>query len=300
MKSPGSYKVPDEFFPSFTVLMPRLQTVPFVFSSPHSGRIYPEQFLQSTRLDPVTLRRSEDCFVDLLFQHVARAGAPLLSARFPRAYLDLNREPYELDPDLVDDPLPAHANAQSIRVAGGLGTVARIVADGEPIYDRMLGLEEVLTRIDQLYFPFHRALSGLMEETTASSGYAVLIDCHSMPSAAMAPGSAGRPDVVIGDRFGTSADVRLSEILRDAFARRGLKTMMNRPYAGGYITEHYGRPSQGWHAIQIELNRGLYLDEVNMTASDDFENLKTLLSEVCIEMFSGAPTLFGPRAAAAE
>ena len=144
------HTVPAAFFPSYDVLRPRQQTAPFVFSSPHSGRLYPQEFLAQSRLDPLALRKSEDCYVDQLFRGVANCGAPLISARFPCAYLDLNREPYELDPELVDDPLPAHANTQSLRVAGGLGTVARIVADGESIYRERLSLLEVLTRIDQL------------------------------------------------------------------------------------------------------------------------------------------------------
>src|ERR1700742_676198 len=223
MPDDRSHDVPSAFFPSYDVLAPRAQTAPFVFSSPHSGRLYPAEFLAISRLDPKTLRRSEDCFVDKLFRPVASLGAPLISARFPRAYLDLNREPYELDPELVDEPLPAHANTQSIRVAGGLGTVARIVADGEEIYSAKLPLSAVLARVEQLYFPFHAELSRLVAQTRETFGYAVLIDCHSMPSTAMAPGGAQRPDIVIGDRFGASADPRLTLLVRDEFQSRGYK-----------------------------------------------------------------------------
>ncbi|MEQ1673088.1 MAG: N-formylglutamate amidohydrolase, partial [Hyphomicrobium sp.] len=228
--------VPNAFFPSFEVLRPAEQTAPFVFSSPHSGRIYPPEFLALSRLDPQTLRKSEDCYVDRLFSPVASLGAPVLSARFPRAYLDLNREPYELDPQLFDEPLPEHANTQSIRVAGGLGTVARIVADGEEIYRQPLSLRAALARIDQLYFPFHAQLARLIEETAQRFGYAILIDCHSMPSSAMSTAGAQRPDFVIGDRFGASADPRLSQLVRDALHDLGYDVQMNRPYAGGYIT----------------------------------------------------------------
>lgn len=290
--------VPSAFFPSYDVLAPRVQSVPFVFSSPHSGRIYPPEFLAISRLDPKTLRRSEDCFVDKLFRPVAALGAPLISARFPRAYLDLNREPYELDPELVSEPLPPHANTQSIRVAGGLGTVARIVADGEEIYSSGLSLASVLARIEQLYFPFHAELSRLVTATSEAFGYAVLVDCHSMPSTAMAPGGAQRPDIVLGDRFGASADPRLTLLVRDEFQRRGFKVQMNRPYAGGYITEHHGRPARGTHAIQLEINRGLYINELTFEESAGYSRLAQALVEIIGSLFQEVPALLDYRAAA--
>jgi N-formylglutamate amidohydrolase len=298
MPDDHSHDVPSAFFPSFDVLAPRAQGAPFVFSSPHSGRLYPPEFLAISRLDPKTLRRSEDCFVDRLFRPVASLGAPLISARFPRAYLDLNREPYELDPELVGEPLPAHANTQSIRVAGGLGTVARIVADGEEIYPARLSLAHVLARIEQLYFPFHAELSRLVAATRESFGYAVLIDCHSMPSTAMAPGGAQRPDIVVGDRFGASADPRLTLLVRDEFQRRGFKVQLNRPYAGGYITEHHGRPARGTHAIQLEINRGLYINEMTFQESSGYARLSEALIEIVSSLFREVPSLLDYRAAA--
>lgn len=290
--------VPHAFFPSFDVLSPRQQSAPFVFSSPHSGRIYPPEFLKMSRLDPITLRRSEDCFVDRLFQSVATLGAPLISARFPRAYLDLNREPYELDPELVSEALPAHANTVSIRVAGGLGTVARIVADGENIYRGRLPLSHVLARIDQLYFPFHGELARLIASTRDLFGYAILVDCHSMPSAAMTPHGAARPDIVIGDRFGAASDTRLAMLVRDIFQHRGFKVQMNRPYAGGYITEHYGQPARHIHALQLEINRGLYLNEATLAETSGFNSLQAALYDICAELFAAVPGLFEQRAAA--
>jgi N-formylglutamate amidohydrolase len=293
-----SQQIPRAFFPSFDVLSPHQQTAPFVFSSPHSGRVYPPEFLSQTRLDPLTLRRSEDCYVDRIFGCVATLGAPLLSARFPRAYLDLNREPYELDPELVSEPLPAHANSLSIRVAGGLGTVARIVSDGENIYRGTLSLSHVLARIEQLYFPFHNELSRLVETTRRTFGYAVLVDCHSMPSSAMTPGGGSRPDVVIGDRFGASADPRFSLLVRDAFQKRGFKVQMNRPYAGGYITEHHGQPARGVHAVQLEINRGLYLHEPTLTESASYDDLLIAIRQIAESLFVLAPQLFDRQAAA--
>ena len=290
--------VPKSLFPSYEVLAPQVQTAPIVFSSPHSGRIYPAEFVAQTRLDPQTLRRSEDCYVDKLFDCVAALGAPLISARFPRAYLDVNREPFELDPELVDAPLPAYANTQSIRVAGGLGTVARIVADGEDIYPERLSLESVLARIDQLYFPFHAELGRLIETTRETFGYVLLIDCHSMPSSAMAPGGAQRPDVVIGDRFGASADPRLTLLVRDEFQKRGYRVQLNRPYAGGYITEHHGRPSRATHALQIEINRGLYIKELTFAPTAGFERLRSSLFEIVRAITQAVPALMEYRAAA--
>ncbi|MFA7305590.1 MAG: N-formylglutamate amidohydrolase [Hyphomicrobium sp.] len=292
------HSVPSAFFPSFDVLSPRLQTAPFVFSSPHSGRLYPPEFLAISRLDPKTLRRSEDCLVDKLFEPVAAMGAPLISARFPRAYLDLNREPYEIDPELVEDDVPAHANTQSVRVAGGLGTVARIVADGEDIYPSRLSLDSVLSRIEQLYFPFHAELSRLIAQTSEMFGYAVLIDCHSMPSAAMAPGGALRPDIVIGDRFGASSDPRLTLLVRDEFQRQGFKVQLNRPYAGGYITEHHGRPAHGTHAIQLEINRGLYINEMTFEPNSGYVALASALKDIAQHLFAEVPALLDFRTAA--
>ena len=290
--------LPRDFFPPFEVLAPEVQGVACVFCSPHSGRIYPSQFLAQSRLDPHALRKSEDCFVDRLFSGVTRLGAPQISARFPRAYLDLNREPYELDPELIGDPLPAHANSQSIRVAGGLGTVARVVADGEEIYHDRLDLAEVLARIEMLYFPFHGALTQLIEDTRRRFGYGVLIDCHSMPSAAMAPSGGPRPDVVIGDRFGTSCDARLTRQLREGFASRGYDVQLNRPYAGGFITEHHGRPGRGVHAVQLEINRGLYLDERKFQPTQGFNRLEADLMAIAADLFAALPQLFEHRAAA--
>lgn len=285
---------------SFDLVAPSPQTAAFVFSSPHSGRNYPADFLAASRLDPQSLRKSEDCFVDALFAGMPSLGAPLLSALFPRAYLDLNREPYELDPELVRDPLPAHANTQSIRVAGGLGTVARIVADGEEIYASPLPLATVLERIETLYFPFHNALARLMEQTAMHFGFGVLVDCHSMPSSNAVPGGGQRPDIVLGDRFGASCDQKLVRFVKDAFQRKGYDVQMNRPYAGGYITEHHGRPSRGTHAIQIEINRGLYLDERRFSPNGGFAALKSDLDEIFALIMPAANTLLGGLRAAAE
>lgn len=286
-----------ELSPPYLVLAPAVQTSPFVFCSPHSGRIYPRRFLAQSRLDPLTLRKSEDSLVDELFQSVAALGAPLIAARFPRAYLDVNREPYELDPELFDEPLPDYANSQSVRVVGGLGTIARIVADGEEIYNGRLSLPAALERVERLYRPFHEALGRLIEATRQRFGYAILIDCHSMPSATMTGTNGPRPEFVLGDRFGASCDARLTRLLKDAISGLGYDVQLNRPYAGGFITEHYGRPRRGVHALQIEINRGLYLDEATITPTEGFVHLQSGLKRVAARLFAEAPGLLERRAA---
>jgi N-formylglutamate amidohydrolase len=228
----------------------------------------------------------------------AALGAPLIAARFPRAYLDVNREPYELDPDLFAEPLPDFANTQSVRVVGGLGTIARIVADGEEIYRNRLTIKEALERVDQLYLPFHAALAQLLEDTRRRFGYAILIDCHSMPSALMAQVGGPRPDFVIGDRFGASCDSRLTRFVKEAITGLGHDVQLNRPYAGGYITEHYGRPSRGTQAIQLEINRGLYLDEATLQPTPRFAILQRTLTSLAERLFVEIPALFERRAAA--
>ncbi|MEZ5907906.1 MAG: N-formylglutamate amidohydrolase [Hyphomicrobiaceae bacterium] len=284
MTSGATTQGPGELEPPFSVLVPAEQTCPFVFCSPHSGRIYPADLIAAARLDRHALRRSEDCYVDEMFAGVVGLGAPLISAHFPRAYLDVNREPYELDPALFAEPLPDYANPHSSRVSGGLGTIARVVADNEEIYRSPLPLEVGLTRIETLYKPFHRALAGLIEETQAAFGVAHLIDCHSMPSTSVGLHGGVRPDFVLGDRFGMSCDARLTRRVRDLLAGRGYEVVLNRPYAGGYITEHYGAPRHGRHALQIEINRGLYLNERTLERTEGFAPLVAALSQVLQEL----------------
>jgi len=298
MSPPSSQPIGSELDPPFTVVMPAAQTAPFVLCSPHSGRVYPRHFLEQSRLDPLTLRKSEDCFVDELFQGAAELGVPMIAARFPRAFLDVNREPYELDPELFADPLPDYANTQSVRVVGGLGTIARIVADGEEIYRSRLGVDHALERVEQFYFPFHRALEALIAQTKAQFGYAILIDCHSMPSAITAQSSGPRPDFVIGDRFGSACDPRLTRMLREMISVEGYDVQLNRPYAGGYITEHYGRPYRGVQAVQIEINRALYLNELAFTRKPGFHRIKTDLTRIAAALFSAVPVMLEKRAAA--
>ncbi len=287
-----------ELTPPFVVIEPVEQTTPFVFCSPHSGSTYPSVLLERSRLDAHTLRKSEDCFVDELFGDVAALGAPLIAARFPRAYLDVNREPYELDPELFEGPLPQFANTQTMRVVGGLGTLARIVADGEEIYDELLPLSAAIERIERLYKPFHARVAQLLERTRRRFGVAILVDCHSMPSASMHQPGGSRPDFVIGDRFGASCDAKVTRLFREVITQRGYQVQLNRPYAGGFITEHYGQPFKGVHALQIEINRGLYLNENRLTRTANFGRLRHELIQMAARIFMELPPIIAPRAAA--
>ena len=287
-----------ELDPPFVLVVPKVQTAPFVFCSPHSGRVYTERFLAQSRLDAHALRKSEDCYVDELLAGVAGLGAPLIAARFPRAYVDVNREPYELDPDLFDGQLPPFANTQSVRVVGGLGTIASIVADAEEIYRARLPVGVALERIDRLYKPFHSALAGLLDETRRRFGFAVLIDCHSMPSSPVGQPASTRPDFVLGDRFGASCDGKLTRLLKETLAVGGREVHVNRPYAGGFITEHYGRPGRGFHALQVEINRALYLNEATFERTAGFAPLRSLLSRAFARVVGELPIAIGGRAAA--
>ena len=252
---------------------PAHRALPLVLASPHSGASYPSGFIEASRLDPLTLRRSEDSFVNDLFAGAPELGAPLLAARFPRAYLDVNREPWELDPAMFSDPLPNYVNSRSPRVRMGLGTIARVVASGEEIYAKKLRFADAKQRVDALYHPYHRALRHLVEGAQAAFGGYLLIDCHSMPSAASAVGGEPGADIVLGDCHGTSCAPRIVEAARTFLAEREFRVAINAPYAGGFTTGHYGNPRRGWHALQIEINRALYMDERKFRKKPGFDRL---------------------------
>lgn len=290
--------IESELSPPFTVARPTQLGVPLVFNSPHSGRAYPAAFLASSKLDPLTLRRSEDAYVDELFAFVPGLGAPFLHAHFPRAYLDANREPYELDPILFHDGLPHYANTQSVRVVGGLGTIARIVSESDEIYRERLSVSAALERINRLYTPYHEALLALLKEARATFGFCLLVDCHSMPSNPIAEQAGGRPDFVLGDRYGTSCSNELTRVAATKLKELGYVVALNKPYAGGYITEHYGRPHTGQHTLQVEVNRALYMDEAKFEKTAGFAKLRADLELMVRALIGGAATLAAPRAAA--
>lgn len=250
--------------PPFEVLAPATQKAALVVASPHSGTYYPPEFLAASRLDPVALRRSEDSFIDEVFGQAPALGAPLLCATFPRAYVDPNREPYELDPAMFADTLPGFANTRSPRVAAGLGTIARVVANGRDIYRDKLRLAEALERIQALYQPYHAELRRLIADTRAAFGCCVLVDAHSMPSVGGpmdTDAGRSRVDVILGDVHGASCAPVVTETAQHTLKALGYAVTRNNPYSGGFTTQNYGRPRRGIHALQIEINRGLYMDE---------------------------------------
>ncbi len=275
-----SMRIVQDLDPAFEVKEPAALEGPVVCNSPHSGSSYPASFLGQSRLDLTTLRKSEDTFVDELFSDAVGYGVPLMRAHFPRAFLDVNREPYELDPRMFDGRLPTFANTRSLRVAGGLGTIARIVGDAREIYDRRLPVDEALGRIELYYKPYHRALRELIVNAQRKYGLAVLIDCHSMPSNANGRDDRPRADIVLGDRYGTSCAPLVTDVIEEAMRELGYTVLRNKPYAGGFITEHYGDPASNLHAVQIEVNRALYMDEREYKKTGRFEQLRADLGRV--------------------
>jgi N-formylglutamate deformylase len=257
----------------FKIHRPQKQRVPFVFASPHSGRLYPAGFIAQSRLSALSLRRSEDAYADALFGGVVDLGAPMITARFPRAFVDVNRAPHELDAAMFDGALRLRVDTPNARVNAGLGVIPRIVRDGAEIYRGKLDPREAEDRIFRLHAPYHAALARLVEETLACFGVAVVIDCHTMPSA------AAIPDVVLGDRFGVAAAPVLTQLAERGFEDAGFSVARNAPYAGGYTTHLYGRRDSHVHALQIEINRMLYLDEERIELATKFACVKSRLDQ---------------------
>jgi N-formylglutamate amidohydrolase len=278
----------------FEILAPPVQTLPLVLASPHSGTVYPPDFLGASRLDAFSLRKSEDSFVDEIFMAAPLLGAPLIRALFPRAFMDANREAFELDPDMFADALPAYVNTRSPRVAAGLGTIAKIVANGEEIYRGKLRFAEALGRVNRFYHPYHAALKRLIDQTRQRFGYCVLLDCHSMPSSGNPPDSLSvrsKVDFVLGDCYGSSCSPILMETAERVLRSQGYIVNRNTPYAGGFTTRHYGRPRLSVQALQIEINRALYMDERSITRkpyigelTGHMEELVSVLSRVRIPL----------------
>jgi N-formylglutamate amidohydrolase len=260
---------------------------PLVLASPHSGAYYPHDFISASPLEIATLRKSEDCYVDELFGDGPDLGAPLLRALYPRAYVDVNREPYELDPEMFEQPLPSFVNTTSARVASGLGTIARVVGNRREIYRSKLSFAEAERRIAGVHKPYHQTLRGLVARARQHFGFCILLDCHSMPSSGlpMDPDGEGRQvDIVLGDRNGQSCQSSLSEAVNRQLVATGYNVVRNNPYAGGYTTQHYGNPGDGIHALQIEVNRALYMDENTLQRSPGFaqlrDNLRLLIRRI--------------------
>jgi N-formylglutamate amidohydrolase len=257
----------------FTIVEPPAWRAPIIFNSPHSGSVYPDEFLSASRIDLPGLRRSEDSFMDELIGGLSSRGFPTVTVNFPRSYVDVNREPYELDPRMFAGRLPSFANTRSMRVAGGLGTIPRVVGDGQEIYRERLSVDDALARIEALYKPYHRALRRLINKAHQAFGTVVVVDCHSMPSIGVSRDEPRRPDVVIGDRYGTSCAPMLADMIEETMGRLGYSVGRNKPYAGGFITEHYGNPASGLHSVQLELNRAIYMDERRRERSARFSQV---------------------------
>jgi len=269
---------------AFHVFQPQQRLSSVVFASPHSGRDYPDWFVRRSMLDRNAIRSSEDAFVDRLFDSAPEFGAPLLCAHAPRAFVDLNRSPDELDPALIQG---VRRHGHNPRVASGLGVIPRVVANGRAIHHGKISMDEAKARIDQYWRPYHAALQDLIDQAHHRFGQAILIDCHSMPHEAMdgvAHGAAPRPEIVLGDRFGAAADAAIVERVEAAFAAAGLAVSRNAPFAGAYVTQAYGRPSRRQHAIQVEIDRALYMDERRIEPNANFDAFRDLLRGVIGEI----------------
>ena len=271
-----------ELTPPFVLLPPRAPDVPLIFTSPHSGQIYPSDFMAVSRLDPLSVRRSEDSFVDSLFDDAPLLGASLLCARFPRAFCDANREKWELDPSMFADPLPDWVTTRSPRISSGLGTVARLVSSGETIYREKLLFPEVQSRIEHCWQGFHDALAAEIARLRAKFGFVLLIDCHSMPRGSQL--RADKADIVVGDAHGASSAPAWVRLAEESLQSEGFMVRRNDPYAGGYITRHYGRPRETVHAIQIEICRSLYMDEARFQKNQKFEEIRGRLQHFAAVM----------------
>ena len=269
---------------AYHLMHPQRRTTAVVFASPHSGRDYSRSFLRRTNLNDHTVRSSEDAFVDQLFQDAPRYGAPLIKAGAPRAYVDLNRSEEELDPALIEG---VRKSGHNPRIASGLGVIPRVVANGQAIYTGKITMAEAERRIDTYWRPYHEALSAQLDQAHLMFGQAILIDCHSMPHEAMdtiARTGIRRPEVVLGDRFGAAAAPGIVDRIEEAFTSAGLVVTRNTPFAGAYVTQRYGRPSRNRHAVQIEIDRALYMNEQLIRPNGHFEAFRNVLNGVIAEI----------------
>ena len=277
---------------------PARQTAPVVVASPHSGSVYPATFLAQAAVSLAALRRAEDAFVDDLFAAAPSMGIPLLAARFPRSFVDANREPYELDPGMFEGPLPGPLNHRTTRVAAGLGMIPRVAASGEAIYRGRVPSHEIENRLETCWRPYHTALTLLVEETFRRFGAALLVDAHSMPSSASGVGARDRRvDIVLGDNHGEACDPDLVNWAEDWLVGQGLRVRRNQPYAGGFTTQRYGRPALGRHTLQIEINRALYMNEVRHEKLPDAARVKDLMTGLLQAIGIEAAAAFHPLAA---
>ncbi len=293
MDGPATLTEADEIGP-FRLLAPERPFAPVIFTSAHSGRAYSPDLLTGVRLCALNLRRSEDSFVDELFSAAPANGAPLLAANFPRALCDANREAWELDPGMFTDRLPDWVNTTSSRVSAGLGTIARVVASGEAIYSAKLPFAEAERRITSYWRPFHDTLAKLIQDIRSRFGYCLVIDCHSMPSNGQGKRAGSRAvDFVLGDLHGSACASRVTRAAEALLTGKGYLVRRNDPYAGGFITRHYGRPADDVHVLQIEIARALYMNEARIERLPQFSMVQQQISDLVVAMTLQVHDLIG-------
>jgi N-formylglutamate amidohydrolase len=293
MDGPTPLPEADEIDP-FRLLVPERPFAPVIFTSAHSGRVYSADLMSGVRLCALSLRRSEDCFVDELFHAAPACGAPLLAANFPRAFCDANREAWELDQSMFADRLPDWVNTTSSRVSAGLGTIAKVVASGEAIYAAKLPFAEAERRIRAYWRPFHNALARLIKDMKSRFGYCLVIDCHSMPSSGINKrGSARTLDFVLGDLHGSACASCVTRAAETLLSSKGYLVRRNDPYAGGFITRHYGRPGDDVHVLQIEIARALYMDETRIERLPEFLFVERQIADLVAALTAQVHDLIG-------
>jgi len=272
------------------VLYPDDWTIPAVFSSPHSGSYYPSDFVEQSALNLISLRQSEDFKVNEIFSAAPALGAPLLRASYPRAFCDVNRDAYELDPSMFEDRLPTYAKTNTPRVSAGIGTIPKIVTAGAMIHKSQITFKEAASRLEICYFPYHETLQSLLKECLDRFGIALLVDCHSMPGNTLqGDRDEGLSDIVLGTRFGRSCHEELSDFFYDHLSSAGYSVTYNSPYAGGYITQRYANQSQNIHALQIEINRNLYMDQSSLTSNLGMQELETNITSLIQQLHENFP-----------
>ncbi|WP_324603030.1 N-formylglutamate amidohydrolase [Hirschia maritima] len=282
----------DDSEDSYVVSRPDHQTSPVVFASPHSGRCYPRSFFSACIADHMDLRRVEDAYVDFLFDQTPKLGSIFIRALVGRACLDLNRASNELDAHIIDPPIKTPRPNRTPRVQAGLGCIPRIAYSGKQIYGRKLTPEEINKRLQTIYLPYHTTMNELIDETRVRFGVSFLIDCHSMPSQSEL--GSEYPDIILGDRFGGSCSAELTQKIEDAFSAHGYSVARNRPYAGGYVTQSQGKPEKQRHALQIEINRKLYLDEDKVLLTENADKLKSDINSIFAKLNTWA-TMIAPK-----
>ena len=268
-----------------TIVEPSTLTSGVVFALPHSGRDYGVSFLNQSILDKISIRSSEDAFLDQLIDGIEKYGAPKIIANAPRAFIDLNRSTDELDPALISG---IKNNIRSPRISSGLGVIPRVVSHGKEIYRGKLSLEQAQSRIEYYWKPYHKDLSNLLKRAQSIYGQSLLIDMHSMPHEAVSTQSSfiKAPEIVVGDRFGMSSDPEFTNLIVSILKQHGFRVAKNTPFAGAFITKHHGKIKERTHAIQLEIDRSLYMDEERISPNSGFEKLKSQLFPALIQISS--------------